>query len=47
MGGSFETFYKIPGNIKQQIIPFVLDPNNTLHSNVTNSSELGKNKSVP
>lgn len=34
------TFFQIPGNIKQQYLPFVLNPNSELNKNVTSSNDL-------
>jgi len=32
--------FQIPGNIKQQYLPFVLDPNNALNKNAASSTAL-------
>ena len=39
------TFFQIPGNIKQQYLPFVLNPNSELNKNVRQSNQLEKKTS--
>ena len=39
-GGNGFSFLQIPGNIKQQFLPFVLDPSSPLHKMVASSTEL-------
>ncbi len=39
-GEKGSVFYRIPGNIKQQCLPFVLNPNNPLHENFKTSDSI-------